>query len=229
MQLTLCCPTLFGLEGHRRGRTALRRQAGPMFTRKTAACCSPVTRTRSHGPNLNLRCAERVLIRIGTFHSAKRFDAAVRGRTSAPVGAVHSGGRRLPGQGVTVWIRLCTRIPDCQKIVKKAVVSRLGAHAYGQTWFDETGAKYQIQFAIMHDVAELYLDTSRRRSAQARLPRQQQRGAAPGDAGGGYGQAGALARTRPVACDPFCGSGTIAIEAAMIAPARVRPGCCAVI
>ena len=49
-------------------------------------------------------------------------------------------------------------IPDCQKIVKKAVVERLHA-AYGLSWFAETGARYQIQFAIMHDMAEIYLDT----------------------------------------------------------------------
>ena len=50
-------------------------------------------------------------------------------------------------------------VPDCQKIIKKAVASRLEAH-YHQNWFEESGAKYQIQFAIMRDTAELYLDTS---------------------------------------------------------------------
>jgi putative N6-adenine-specific DNA methylase len=50
-------------------------------------------------------------------------------------------------------------VPDCQKIVKKAIVERLRAR-YGVSWFAETGAAYQVQFAIMKDQVSLCLDTS---------------------------------------------------------------------
>lgn len=109
---------------------------------------------------------------------SQNVRSSVRGRKTTPVGAkfIPADGA-FPVKGHSLDSALHS-IPDCQKIIKKAVVSRLGAK-YGQTWFDEIGEKYQIQFAIMHDVAELYLDTSGAGLAQARLPRQQQRGAAP--------------------------------------------------
>ena len=50
-------------------------------------------------------------------------------------------------------------VPDCQAIIKKAVVERLKG-IYNMNWFEETGPVHQIQFSIMKDVATIYLDTS---------------------------------------------------------------------
>jgi len=112
-------------------------------------------------------------------------------------------------------------VPDCQRIIKKAVVERLKAK-YKVEWLKETGAKYQIQFALMNDVATLYIDTS-----GAGLHK---RGYRP------VGNAAPLRETlaaaivklsrfrgREPVCDPFCGSGTIPIEAALAAVNRA-PG-----
>ena len=151
---------------------------------------------------------------------SQNVRSAVRGRKSTPVGAVHSGGRRISGQGSQSGLSsaLDSGLPEDHQ---KAVVSRLGAK-YGQTWFDEIGEKYQIQFAIMHDVAELYLDTSgaglHKRGYRANsnaAPLRETLAAAMVKL--------ARWRGRDPFLDPFCGSGTIAIEAAMIAQRRA-PG-----
>ncbi|MFR0923827.1 MAG: hypothetical protein ACLSGI_03755 [Butyricicoccaceae bacterium] len=111
------------------------------------------------------------VIRIGTFKAKPSTSCSRASRRS--VGAVHSADGAFPVKDHSLDSALHS-IPDCQ-IIKKAVVSRLGTSTVkpGLT----RSAKVSSQF-IMHDVAELYLNL-RRRSAQARLPRQQQRGAAP--------------------------------------------------
>lgn len=112
-------------------------------------------------------------------------------------------------------------MPACQSIVKKAAAARLG-DAYGLNTLPETGALFQIQFSIMKDTAVLMLDTS-----------------GPGLYKRGYRAHGVDAplretlaaamvllsryRGRDPLCDPFCGSGTILIEAALIAKNRA-PG-----
>ncbi|MFR7645994.1 MAG: THUMP domain-containing class I SAM-dependent RNA methyltransferase [Butyricicoccus sp.] len=217
MQLTLCCPTLFGLEGIVADELRFGGRLTDVHAENGRVLFTGDENTLAWA-NLNLRCAERVLIRIGTF-KAKTFDRLFEG-VSTPVGAVHSGGRRISVKGHSLDSALHS-IPDCQKIIKKAVVSRLGAK-YGQTWFDEIGEKYQIQFAIMHDVAELYLDTSgaglHKRGYRANsnaAPLRETLAAAMVKL--------ARWRGRDPFLDPFCGSGTIAIEAAMIAQRRA-PG-----
>ena len=112
-------------------------------------------------------------------------------------------------------------MPDCQKIVKKAVVERLRS-VYGLSWFSEEGEIFPIQFAIMKNEAALYIDTSGTglhkrgyRPAQVAAPLRETLAAAIVDI--------ARYRGRGDFCDPFCGSGTIAIEAALAALNRA-PG-----
>ena len=112
-------------------------------------------------------------------------------------------------------------MPDCQAIVKKAAVDRLGAK-YGLSWLPETGATYQIRFSIMKDRCEIFLDTSgvslhkRGYRENANLaPLHETMAAAMVNL--------ARYRGRDFFWDPFCGSGTICIEAAMIALNRA-PG-----
>ena len=106
-------------------------------------------------------------------------------------------------------------VPDCQAIIKKAASKRLG-EKYGVSWLPETGAKYQLQFSLMNDRAQLYLDTSG--------PGLHKRGyrANGNDAPLRETLAAAMVtlthyRGREFLWDGFCGSGTIPIEAALIA------------
>ncbi len=169
--------------------------------------------------NINLRCAERVFIVLGRFHAesfTELFDGTNAIRWEDWIGRLD----QFPVSGHSIKSKL-TSIPDCQSIVKKAIVDRLSG-AYGIAWFDETAVKYKVEFFILKDEAMLMIDTS-----GVALHK---RGYRP-DAGIAPLRetlAAAIALTsRPsediLFWDPFCGSGTIAIEAAMIAR-KIAPG-----
>ena len=218
MQLTLCCPTLFGLEGIVADELRFGGRLTDVHAENGRVLFTGDENTLAWA-NLNLRCAERVLIRIGTF-KAKTFDQLFEGVKALPWEQFIPADGAFPVKGHSLDSALHS-IPDCQKIIKKAVVSRLGAK-YGQTWFDEIGEKYQIQFAIMHDVAELYLDTSgaglhkrgyRRNAMEA--PIRETLAATIADLG--------RVRRDSLVEDPFCGSGTLLIEAAQKAM-NIAPG-----
>ena len=128
--------------------------------------------------------------------------------------------RQFPVKGYSLNSQLHS-VPDCQAIVKKAAVTRLG-EKYGLGWMPETGETYQLRFSIMKDHVELFLDTSgvslhkRGYRREANLaPLHETMAAAMVNL--------ARYRGRDFFWDPFCGSGTICIEAAMIALNRA-PG-----
>ena len=169
--------------------------------------------------NLSLRCAERVLLVVGKFPAAS-FDALFEGTQALPWEDWIGRNDVFPVKGHAIKSALHS-LPDCQSIIKKAVVSRLSG-AYGQKWFAEVGVKYQIEFFLFRDVAYLMIDTTG-------IPLHK-RGYRPesGDAPLRETLAAAMAltaRPRPdeLFWDPMCGSGTIAIEAAMILSHRA-PG-----
>ena len=169
--------------------------------------------------NLNLRCAERVLILLKRF-PACTFDELFDGVFSVPWEELLPADAAFPVKGSSLSSTLSS-VPACQSIVKKAVVDRLSG-AYGQKWFAEAGVKYQIEFFIFKDVAHLMIDTS-----GVTLHKRGYRPDA-GEAPLRETLAAALAyNARPRAdvlfWDPMCGSGTIAIEAAMILSNRA-PG-----
>ena len=141
MQLTLCCPTLFGLEGIVADELRFGGRLTDVHAENGRVLFTGDENTLAWA-NLNLRCAERVLIRIGTF-KAKTFDQLFEGVKALPWEQFIPADGAFPVKGHSLDSALHS-IPDCQKIIKKAVVSRLGAK-YGQTWFDEIGEKYQIQ------------------------------------------------------------------------------------
>lgn len=218
MELTLCCPTLFGLEGLVADELRFGGKLSDVHAENGRVLFEGDENTLAWA-NLNLRCAERVLIRLGEF-PAKTFDQLFEGVRALPWEQFIPKDGAFPVKGHSLNSALHS-IPDCQKIIKKAVVSRLGAQ-YHQNWFEESGAKYQIQFSIMHDTAELYLDTSgaglHKRGYRANsnaAPLRETLAAAMVKL--------ARWRGREPFVDPFCGSGTIAIEAAMIAQRRA-PG-----
>lgn len=169
--------------------------------------------------NLHLRCAERVLIRLGSF-PAYSFEELFEGTCRLPwenwIGRLDS----FPVKGHAVKSKLCS-VPDCQSIIKKAIVKRL-SEVYGIRWFQETGVKYQVEFFLFRDQAALMLDTSGTALHK--------RGYRPGAGSAPLREtlAAALAlisrpREEVLFWDPMCGSGTIAIEAAMILEGRA-PG-----
>ena len=218
MELTMCCPTLFGLEGIVADELRFGGKLNDVHAENGRVFFEGDENTLAWA-NLNLRCAERVLIRLGVFQ-AKTFDQLFEGVHALPWEQFIPKDGAFPVKGHSLNSALHS-VPDCQKIIKKAVVSRLEAH-YHQNWFEESGAKYQIQFAIMRDTAELYLDTSG--SGLHKRGYRANSNAAPLR----ETLAAALVklarwRGRESFLDPFCGSGTIAIEAAMIAQRRA-PG-----
>ena len=215
--LELAIPTLFGLEGlaadelRRLDLSDVRAENGRVLC---AAGFSDIPRV-----NLNLRTGERVLLLLGSF-PAGDFDALFEGVRALPWEDFLPWDAAFPVKGHCLNSALHA-VPACQSIVKKAVAARLGTR-YGLEHLPETGALYQIQFSIMKDTASLYLDTT-----GAGLHKR------------GYRAVGVTAplretlaaamvmlfkyRGRDPLCDPFCGSGTIAIEAALIAKNRA-PG-----
>lgn len=170
--------------------------------------------------NIGLRLAERVFIKLGEF-DAYSFDDLFEGTKALPWENFISKYDEFPVKGHAIKSKLYS-IPDCQSIVKKAVASRL-SDKYGIKWFTEnSGIKYQIEFFILKDRASLMIDTS-----GVALHK---RGYRPASVAAPLREtlAAALALTsRPrkdvLIWDPFCGSGTIAIEAAMIL-ANIAPG-----
>ncbi len=169
--------------------------------------------------NLRLRCAERVMIRVGAF-PARSFEELFEGTKKLPWEDWIGKYDAFPVKGHCIKSRLYS-VPDCQSIIKKAIVNRL-SDAHGIRWFQESGVKYQIEFFLFKDTVSLMIDTSG--VALHKRGYRPDAGAAPLR----ETLAAALALTaRPredtLFWDPTCGSGTIAIEAAMILANRA-PG-----
>lgn len=162
--------------------------------------------------NINLRFAERLYLKLGSFKAAT-FAELFDGTNALPWEEWIGKDDAFPVKGHSIKSTL-TSIPDCQSIVKKAVVERLSGE-YGISWFNEEGVKYQIEFFILKDIATLMIDTS-----GVALHKRGYRPAA-GVAPLRETLAAAMVKlSRPreevLLWDPFCGSGTIAIEAAMM-------------
>ena len=169
--------------------------------------------------NIFLRYAERVFIKLGSF-SAATFDELFEGTRSLPWPDFIGKEDAFPVKGHSIKSTL-TSIPDCQKIVKKAVVRSM-SERYGISYFEETGTKYQIEFFILKDKATLMIDTSGMPLHKRGYRRDSN------DAPIRETLAAAIAKTaRPredvLLWDPMCGSGTIAIEAAMLMK-NIAPG-----
>lgn len=171
--------------------------------------------------NIHLRTADRILINMGEFE-ARSFEELFQGTKSIiwsdiiPIdGIMHVNGKSVKST--------LHSVPDCQSIVKKAIVDSMSL-SYGINQFSESGPLYKIEVSILKDVVTLTIDTS-----------------GPGLHKRGYREeAGAAPLKETLAAamvlisrwkesfiliDPFCGSGTILIEAAMIMQ-NIAPGMC---
>lgn len=215
--MTLCAPCLFGLE------SVLSAEVRQIGGENIQTVDGRVTFTGDSAmlarANIFLRTAERVCVVLGSF-PAKSFTELFDNTAALPFEEFIGKKDAFPVKGWSLKSGLHS-IPDCQSIIKKAVVSRL-EKAYGLTWFEESGPVHQIQFSILKDTATIMLDSSgvglhKRgyRSESTLAPIKETLAAGIAD----------LAHIRPndLVIDPMCGSGTLLIEAAMRA-FRIAPG-----
>jgi putative N6-adenine-specific DNA methylase len=166
--------------------------------------------------NLALRTAERVVILMGRF-PAKSFTALFDGVNHIPWETLLPRDAAFPVKGYALKSQLFS-VPDCQAIVKKAVAERLKA-AYGCDWCSESGPTYQIRLALLKDDAMLCVDTSGT-GLHKRGYRLQAAGAPIKETLAAGMVLLSRYQGREQLVDPFCGSGTIVIEAALIAAGR---------
>ncbi len=169
--------------------------------------------------NICLRTAERVMVVLAQFQ-AKTFEELFQGVLAANLEDYIPKDGQFPVKGHCLNSQLMS-VSDCQAIIKKAASRRLG-EKYGISWLPETGIKYQLHFTILNDQVTLSLDTS----GQGLHKRGYR--AVGNDAPLHETLAAGMIqltryRGREFLWDPFCGSGTIPIEAALIAKNRA-PG-----
>lgn len=210
-------PCLFGLEGI--AGDELRRLEIPNVRVENGRVLFSGDETALAKANVCLRTGERVLMVLADF-PAKSFEELFQGVYRTNLEDFIPRDAAFPVKGHCLSSTLMS-VPDCQAIIKKAASKRLG-EKYGVSWLPETGNKYQLQFSIMNDRVQLYLDTTG--------PGLHKRGyrAVGNDAPLRETLAAAMVtltryRGRDFVWDPFCGSGTIPIEAALIAKNRA-PG-----
>ncbi|KKB37686.1 THUMP domain-containing class I SAM-dependent RNA methyltransferase [Bacillus thermotolerans] len=170
--------------------------------------------------NMWLRTADRVKIVVGEF-KAKTFDELFEGVKALPWERYLPEDAEFPVQGKSVKSTLFS-VSDCQAITKKAIVDRLKGKYKVSTWLQETGPLFKVEVSLLKDKATLTIDTSGAglhkrgyRIAQGGAPIKETLAAA-------LIQLTNWHPDRPFV-DPFCGSGTIPIEAALIGQ-NIAPG-----
>ncbi|MDW5299345.1 MAG: class I SAM-dependent RNA methyltransferase [Sedimentibacter sp.] len=171
--------------------------------------------------NINLRCADRVMLVMGQFE-ALSFEELFNKTYDLPWEKWITKDGQFTVKGKSVKSQLHST-PDVQSIVKKAVSKKL-CEEYDVEWMPETGAEYTILISIHKDVATLSIDTTGAREGLFKRGYRAKSTAAPLK----ETMAAALVKLSfwnkdRVLYDPLCGSGTIAIEAALIGR-NIAPG-----
>ena len=215
--LQFVAPCLFGLEGiagdelRRLGMENVKvEDRRVLFTGDASAMAKA---------NICLRTGERIMLVLAQFQ-AKTFEELFQGVLAANLEDFIPADGQFPVKGHCLNSQLMS-VSDCQAIIKKAASKRLG-QKYGVAWLPETGIKFQLHFTILNDQVTLSLDTSGQglhkrgyRAVGNDAPLHETLAA-------GMIQLTRF-RGREYFWDPFCGSGTIPIEAALIAKNRA-PG-----
>ncbi|MBG9590593.1 THUMP domain-containing class I SAM-dependent RNA methyltransferase [Cytobacillus firmus] len=170
--------------------------------------------------NLWLRTADRVRIKVGEF-KATSFDELFEKTKALPWERYMPENAEFPVSGKSVKSKLFS-VSDCQAIVKKAIVERMRTKYNKTGWLEENGPLFKIEVALHKDVALLTIDASGSglhkrgyRSGQGEAPLKETLAAA-------LVMLTNWNPDKPFA-DPFCGSGTIPIEAALIGQ-NIAPG-----
>ena len=215
--ITYEIPCLLGLEKlvadeiKRLGLADVRAENGRVLCQGSWADCARL--------NINLRCGARVIALLGQF-PARSFEELFQGVRAIPWEEFLPREAAFPVKGYSISSQLHS-VPACQSIIKKAVVKRL-MQGHRTTSLPETGAEYKIRFMLRKNVCEIMLDTTgdglhkrgyRRNSMEA--PIRETLAATIADLG--------RVRRDSLVEDPFCGSGTLLIEAAQKAM-NIAPG-----
>ena len=169
--------------------------------------------------NLWLRASDRVLVKMGEF-KALTFEELFQQTKVLPWDEWIPEDAEFPVDGKSIDSKLAS-VPDCQAIVKKAVVEKL-RQKYRRDWFDESGPLYRIEVGLLKDMATLTIDTS-----GAGLHKRGYRKLVSSAPLKETLAASMIMISRwnheRVLIDPLCGSGTIPIEAALIGK-NIAPG-----
>jgi putative N6-adenine-specific DNA methylase len=213
----LVCPCLFGLEGPLADE--LRKMGAENVAPQNGRVVFDGSDEMIARANICSRYAERVQILMATF-PARSFEELFQGVRNLPWERWIGKTDAFPVNGSCLNSQLAS-VPDCQSIIKKAVVERLKSK-YSVNWFEETGLPRKIHFLILKDMVSLMIDTS-----------------GPGLHKRGYRANATEAPIRETLAaamvyfsrvrhdanfiDPFCGSGTLLIEAALTA-LNIAPG-----
>lgn len=170
--------------------------------------------------NIFLRTADRILWKVGELR-AETFEELFEGTRAIP------WERWIPANG-KFWVTKATSVksrlfstPDIQSIMKKAMVERMKQH-YGISWFPEDGDSYPVRVTIVKDVATICLDTTGVPLHKRGYRKMTVKAPVSETLAAGILLLTPWKRDR-ILVDPFCGSGTFPIEAAMIG-ARMAPG-----
>lgn len=205
-KIKIACPCIFGLE------SVLSAEVKKLGVQNIEVTDGKVTFVGDlidvAKANIWLRTAERVQIVMGSFR-AETFEELFQGVLALDFENFIRKEDAFPVKGWSLNSKLHS-VPDCQSIVKKAIVRRL-ENKYNQSWFEETGSRVQVQFSILKDIVTVLLDTSgaglhkrgyRQKSNIAPIKETLAAGIVD------------LARIHndSVILDPFCGSGTLLIE-----------------
>jgi putative N6-adenine-specific DNA methylase len=169
--------------------------------------------------NLWLRSADRVLLKMAAFPAAT-FDDLFEQTRALPWESWITKDGKFTVTGKSVKSTLGS-VRACQSIVKKAVVERL-KEKYNTSWFEETGPDFTIQISILQDIAQLTIDTSGSGLHKRGYRLQAGQAAIKETLAAALVQLSFWNKDR-LLIDPMCGSGTILIEAAMLAR-KIAPG-----
>lgn len=213
----LVCPCLFGLEGPL--AEELRKMGAENVAPQNGRVVFGGSGEMIARANICSRYAERVQVLMASF-PARSFEELFQGVRNLPWERWIGKTDAFPVNGSCLSSQLAS-VPDCQSIVKKAVVERLKSK-YSVSWFEETGLAHKIHFLILKDMVSIMIDTT-----------------GPGLHKRGYRANAAEAPIRETLAaamvyfsrvrhdanfiDPFCGSGTLLIEAALTA-LNIAPG-----
>lgn len=215
--INLVAPCLFGIEGI--AADEFKRMGFENVSAENGRVLLSGDENMLARANINSRFAERILINMGEF-DALTFTELFDNVKNIPWEMYIGKEDAFPVNGWSINSQLSS-IPDCQSIIKKAIVERLKMK-YNISWFEETATEYRVRFSIHKNRVTMMIDTSGeglhkrgyRRNSNA-APLKETLAAAICD----------MARIYPdtVCFDPFCGSGTLLIEAAMMAK-KMAPG-----
>ena len=218
MKVTLSAPCHFGLESVL--SSEIRRMGGENVQVTDGRVTFDGDENLIARANIGLRTAERVQLVLGRFE-ARSFEELFQGVRKIPFEDYIGRKDAFPVKSGWALKSQLHSIPDCQSIIKKAIVTRL-QEAYGVHWFEESGPTCAIEFSIHHDQVMISLDTTgvglhkrgyRGNSVEA--PIKETLAASMIH----------LSRLRwdRALYDPFCGSGTLLIEGALYA-LNIAPG-----